>query len=885
MQVRAFDMDGTPANNIVSFRLADNEEYFSIDYNTGNITALVTFDREATDTYHLKIIAEDNSPSALYNNGKPNSISQTFIIKISDKNDHPPKFTKDYYIAEKIPEDANTNTVVIQVLALDIDTASQITYSIVSGNIGNAFKIDETTGAISVNNELDYENITEYTLQVRAFDGTYDDNATVSIKVENVNDNLPKFAQNEYSLEIDEEKIMDGCIVTIEAWDPDIRDRSDPQHIKFAIVKVEQRPLLEIDDEGCLRQKAPLDRDPPNGHKSWQVIISATDEDGSGRQSTTTVNIILNDTNDNPPFLTNKMPVVWYENQDPGRIVTLTADDYDEPQNGSPFQYEISDSASDDIKQKFRIDTDVLYAQVRFDREQQKEYFIPVLITDSGKPQPLSKVSILHLVIGDVNDNEMQDGESKIFVYNYKGESPNADIGRVYVDDLDDWDLPDKTFNWRDGYSADHFALNTDTGMITMLQGTRGGDYELHSVSAKVLVTVKEIPEEAVDKSGSIRFYGITAEEFVSRSPSLSLTPKDRLQNSIAELFNISRENVDVFTVLQRDNNASLLDVRFSAHGSPYYEPERLNGIIGYNQRSLEDEFGLKMMMVSIDECIEEKVRCELSCKNVLHKSNVPIAVYTNTSSFVGVNAFVQAECVCDAPPVVTECLNGGTPFNDKCECMEGYEGPHCEIISIGFYGHGYAMYPPVSPCNMTRISMELTPQREDGLVMYIGPLSYNPLLPVQDFLALELVKGLPVLLLDYGTGTIRIEHKHRFPQGRPFTVEIVLQPQTVEMIVDNCKLSTCMSLDAPKGPNESLNVNAPLQLGGAAVNLESLGSMFNWTYVPQGKGFSGCLRNLTINDRTYNLGAPSLAKITIRDVTVRWPLRPVVLIPVVFKT
>lgn len=875
MQVRAFDMDGTAANNIVSFRLADNNEHFAIDPNTGNITALTMFDREATDMYHLKIIAEDNSPSALYNNGLPNSIAQKFNIKISDKNDHPPKFTKELYVTKNVAEDENINTVIAVVTAQDVDTASQISYSIVSGNIGDAFKIDEATGAISVNNQLDYETITQYTLQVRAFDGTYDDNATVSIKVEDVNDNLPVFAKTDYILEIEEEKVMQGCIETIEAWDPDIKNRSAPQHIKFAIVKVEQRPLLDIDDNGCLRQKAPLDRDPPNGHKAWQVIISATDEDGSGRQSTTTVNIMLNDTNDNPPYLTNIMPVVWYENQEPGRIVTLTADDYDEPQNGPPFRFEIPDSASGDIKSKFRIDTDVLYALVRFDREEQKEYSIPILVTDSGQPQPLSKINMLYLVIGDVNDNEMRDGESKIFVYNYKGESPDAEIGRVYVDDLDDWDLPDKKFMWKeDTYSPSNFELNPNTGMITMLQDTRGGDYELHftvtekssffpkhSVSAKVLVTVKEIPEEAVDKSGSIRFYGITAEEFVSRTPSLLSTPKDRLQNSIAEMFNISRDNVDVFTVLQHDNNATLLDVRFSAHGSPYYEPEKLNGMIGYHQRMLEEELGLKMMMISIDECIQEKLRCELSCKNVLHKSSVPIAVYTNTSSFVGVNAFVQAECVCEAPPVINECLNGGTPFNDKCECHEGYEGPNCEEITIGFYGHGYAMYPPISPCNITRIKLELSPQREDGLVMYIGPLSYNPLLPIQDFLALELVKGLPVLLLDYGSGTIRIEHKHRYFQGKPFTVEIVLQPQTVEMIVDNCKLSTCMSLDAPKGPNESLNVNAPLQLGGSAVNLESLGSMFNWTYVPQSKGFTGCLKNLTINDRTYNLGAPSLAK------------------------
>lgn len=35
---------------------------------------------------------------------------------------------------------------------------------------------------------------------------------------------------------------------------------------------------------------------------------------------------------------------------------------------------------------------------------------------------------------------------------------------------------------------------------------------------ATINVIVKEIPEEAIDKSGSIRFYGITAEEFVSPS-------------------------------------------------------------------------------------------------------------------------------------------------------------------------------------------------------------------------------------------------------------------------------------------------------------------------------------------------------------------------------
>lgn len=70
MQVRAFDMDGTVANNIVSFKLDDNTDFFTIDAHTGNITALMQFDREERDFYNVKVIATDNSPSALYNTGK-----------------------------------------------------------------------------------------------------------------------------------------------------------------------------------------------------------------------------------------------------------------------------------------------------------------------------------------------------------------------------------------------------------------------------------------------------------------------------------------------------------------------------------------------------------------------------------------------------------------------------------------------------------------------------------------------------------------------------------------------------------------------------------------------------------------------------------------------
>lgn len=145
---------------------------------------------------------------------------------------------------------------------------------------------------------------------------------------------------------------------------------------------------------------------------------------------------------------------------------------------------------------------------------------------------------------------------------------------------------------------------------------------------------------------------------------------------------------------------------------------------------------------------------------------------------------------------------------------------------------------------------------------MYAGPMSYFERLPVSDFLALELVDGYPVLIVDYGTGAVRIRHNYtKLETGRFHVIDIILTKSSAEMTVDNCKLSDCMSLRAPQGKNEFLNVNSPIHLGGSSVNLDVLSSAFNWSYTPTMRGYIGCIKNLTINDVTYNLGQPSLSQ------------------------
>ncbi|XP_053615314.1 DE-cadherin isoform X2 [Plodia interpunctella] len=890
MQVRAFDADGTSANNQITYQLGDPSDPFAIDSVTGNITTLKMFDREEKSFYNIKIIATDNSESALIP-GKHNSGQQSFLIEIADKNDNPPHFTMDTYVAESIAENANINELVTQVTALDIDTASVVTYSIVAGNTYDAFVIRNFTGEIRVNNVLDYENITSYSLDVRAFDGLYEDYAKVKINIENLNDNPPVFLDS-YNATIEEERLYDGCIVKVEAYDPDIKDRNAPQHIVYSLVRLEQKEFLQIDNDGCLMLTKPLDRDPPSGFATRQILIMAADHGGKlgsdSLRSPTEVILELTDINDNAPFLTNTQPVIWYENENPGQVVVLTAKDYDSEKNGAPFEFSLNESASLDIRSKFSIQGNILSALVTFDRELQKKYEIPVAITDSGTPR-MTGVSILTVVIGDKNDNPMAPGHSNIFVYNYKtetffnelyswryyGEAPDTEIGRVYVDDPDDWDLPDKRFMWIPSYElrSPYFDVHSKNGMITMKHGTPNGTYLLrfnvteenepkvpfHWVEATVNVTIKEIPEEAVDKSGSIRFVNITAEDFIIPEAD-GTSKKEKLHRRLSQLYNTSMDNVDVFTIFSKVTvKDNFLDVRFSAHGSPYYPPEKLDSMVIGIQEKLEEELQAKIYMVKIDECLIEKEQCADSCRNVLMKNNVPLSVYTNTTSFVGVSARVESECTCDVVDTLI-CLNGGTPIANQCECPEGLTGPHCEQTSIGFHGDGWAMYPSPPACHEGHVTMTVTSHSANSLVFYMGPLKYNPLLDVQDFMSLELVDGYPVLLVNYGSGTTRLNNSVvHVSDGKPHLIEIVLMRSSIEMFVDRCKLSTCMSLAAPTGPKEILNVNGPLQVGGSSIDLQHLARTFGWRHTPTNMPFVGCISNFTYNDFVYNLGEPSV--------------------------
>ena len=884
MTVSAVDNDGTYPNNRVTYKISDRnppdiKNKFEINSDTGVIKTLVRFDREERAVYPVIIEAEDGAPSSLNQYSKPNVTPQKFRIVIADKNDNAPYFPEQVYYAE-VPEDQDVGSKVIEVRAIDKDTEASITtYQIISGDPGKAFSIEEQTGFIRVAKPLDYEAIKEYNLVVGAWDGQFGNDTNVNIKILNVNDMRPQFKKKKYTVELMEESVPTYPIIQVEAVDPDIGDESVDQNMTYYLdANSDVAKHFRIDaKDGKISVVKKLDRDLPNGYPVWRMFVFAKDNHGGpgGLENYVEFEAKLNDINDNPPFLDMPDGLVWYENQSPGPVGILVADDYDEKENGAPFTFGIDPDATPDIKDRFRVERTndggsyQLHALTTFDREKKKQHLVPVRICDNKN---LCATSQLKLIIGDVNDNPMAPGSSEIFVYSYQGGvSPDTQIGRVYVEDPDDWDLPDKTFKFKQPSRwRNKFSLDSNNGMITMKRGIslpneintfkleflvedhnpKIQQYGKNAVKADVTVTVKRISKEAVTKSGSLRIKG-KPEDFVRGTPA----KRDTFVEIMKEMLNST--HVDVFTVLPSGTvDEPTTDVRFSAHGSPYYAPEKLEGVLAERKKDVEQELSVEVVMIRIDECLYEgSEQCDgKSCINQLDIiEDQPITIFTNKTSFVGVQAVVKPVCKCSAQAPITNyfscnpnpCLNNGTcellPNGGyQCHCPADnpeYFGPNCERLAASFNGQGWSWHRGIPACGNSHLSMIFNTAYDQGTLVYLGPSHPNNVVKdVTDFLSIELKKGKLTMLVNFGSGTKLLNLNQRVDDNQDHFLTVRWTNHTVQMELAD---KTCSNeIDARNNcfrqimihdsTHHYINTNGPLQVGGVSFGADGFQDLSN---------------------------------------------------------
>lgn len=179
----------------------------------GTIKLSSSLDRETTPTYDLTIEARDG--------GIPPLSSKCVVhVTVIDVNDNAPTFNGPYTF--HVTENKPTGTLVGQVTATDRDSGANgnVTYSGTTG----VFKVEKTTGKITLLKVLDHEKQALYSLTVTAMDhGSSSKQSTTVVKVivDDVNDNPPKFPKDMYNCSVAENMARGAAVCYVTAVDPD----------------------------------------------------------------------------------------------------------------------------------------------------------------------------------------------------------------------------------------------------------------------------------------------------------------------------------------------------------------------------------------------------------------------------------------------------------------------------------------------------------------------------------------------------------------------------------------------------------------------------------------------------------------------------------------
>ena len=411
-------------------------EAFQID-NMGAITvkAPALLDFETTPTFTLTVSVSDEELSADVN----------ITVNLTDVDEAPAIAAQTFSIAE----DAANGTTVGTVTATDME-GDNLTFTIISGNTGNAFTINENTGAITVAGTLDYETTQTYALTVQVSEGTTSANAAVTVNVINVNDNAPIITAQTFS--VAENTAVNTPIGTVAATD------ADGDNLTFAITLGNAigstSDIFQIDNRGevTVKTAALLDYE-VEANRTFTLMVQVSDGPTSAEAAVT---INVTNVNDNAPTIVVQTFSVAENANNGAEVGMATATDAD----GDPLTFSITTGNTSDA---FAISADgAITVAGALDFETTPTYTLMVQVSDG----PTSDEAAATVNVTDVDEAPFVTAQATPFSI-AESAFVGDTVGMVTATD-DDGDVP--TLSITNGNTGNVFAIDENTGAITIVQ-------------------------------------------------------------------------------------------------------------------------------------------------------------------------------------------------------------------------------------------------------------------------------------------------------------------------------------------------------------------------------------------------------------------------------
>uniref|UniRef100_A0AAQ5YEE1 Cadherin EGF LAG seven-pass G-type receptor 1 n=1 Tax=Amphiprion ocellaris TaxID=80972 RepID=A0AAQ5YEE1_AMPOC len=396
IQVEATDKDeGNNAKVHYSIISGNVKGQFYIHSPTGVIDVINPLDYEMIREYNLRIKAQDG--------GRPPLINGTgmVVVQVVDVNDNAPMFVSTPFQATVL-ENVAIGYSVIHIQAIDGDSGenARLEYRLTDTTPGFPFTINNSTGWITVSEELDRETTDFYTFGIEARDHgmpVMSSSASVSITVLDVNDNVPTFTEKTYSLKINEDAVVGTSVLTVTAVDRDVNSV-----VTYQISSGNTRNRFAITSQsggGLITLALPLDY-----KQERQYVLTVTASDGT-RYDTAQVFINVTDANTHRPVFQSANYQVMLSEEKPvgSTVVVISATDEDTGENAR-ITYVMEDNVP-----QFKIDPDsgAITTQMEIDYEDQASYTLAIIARDNGIPQK-SDTTYVEIIILDANDNAPQ---------------------------------------------------------------------------------------------------------------------------------------------------------------------------------------------------------------------------------------------------------------------------------------------------------------------------------------------------------------------------------------------------------------------------------------------------------------------------------------------
>ncbi|XP_042896565.1 fat-like cadherin-related tumor suppressor homolog isoform X3 [Parasteatoda tepidariorum] len=475
---------------------------FRLDSRTGILSVAQPLDHETAQRHILTVAVMDS--------GTPSKRCFTRLeINVFDHNDHAPQFLTSMFEGQ-VFETAAIGTSVLQVIAIDRDKGknAQLSYSVVSGNVGGAFYIDPTLGIIQVSHTLDRNSMSEYFLSVRAIDhGDSPLNGSVNVHIIiTVSDNAPpKFDKSEYVIELFENGRSETKVVGVTA--------TCRSSVYYEIIDGNEEDSFTINPtSGVILTTKSLDYET---NVFFNLTVRSTNMVGTSAETMVLIHVL--DRNDNHPyFLETEVVGFVSEAVDADSIVldqsnlplVVAAADKDSELNAVLFYKIVEKSAN----LYFRIDssTGAISTSQVLDHEKFSNFTFTVQVTDMGKPH-LSAIipATVTIYIADINDCPPQFEHPSYAATVLLPTHQGVVVITVKATDPDTVATTSIKYNIVSGNYGEKFAIDEDTGEIVVKSPEdMNEEYQLvvsasdseYEASSKVSIKVKE------SRRSSLRF-------------------------------------------------------------------------------------------------------------------------------------------------------------------------------------------------------------------------------------------------------------------------------------------------------------------------------------------------------------------------------------------